>query len=131
MFYNRYKENLEEIVTGRLFHNGSKSAMADGYAYRGQPVIISEYGGIAFSNCKEGEWGYGNTVSDEEEFLRRMDKITTAIKSIPYIVGYCYTQVSDVQQEVNGLLKADHTYKVQPEKIREINCRRVEGKSPF
>lgn len=42
------------------------------------------------------------------------------VKKISYIVGYCYTQVSDVQQEVNGLLSADRTYKLPPEKIREI-----------
>ena len=99
--------------------------MAQGFAYRGQPVIISEFGGIAFSGGKEGEWGYGHTVSTEEEFLERFDKITTAIKKIPYITGYCYTQVSDVQQEVNGLLNERHQYKVTPEKIREINCRQV------
>ena len=63
-------------------------------------MIISEYGGIAFSGGEEGAWGYGKTVSDEAEFLERFDRITTAIKSIPYVVGYCYTQVSDVQQEI-------------------------------
>ena len=68
---------------------------------------------------------YGKTVSDEAEFLERFDRITTAIKSIPYVVGYCYTQVSDVQQEINGLLDEKHGYKLEPEKIREINCREV------
>ncbi|MDO4283698.1 MAG: glycoside hydrolase family 2 TIM barrel-domain containing protein [Eubacteriales bacterium] len=126
IFYDRYAGNKDLITAAALYHNRSKSAMADGYEYRGQPILISEYGGIAFSGGEEGAWGYGNTVSTEEEFLQRMDKITTAIKKIPYIVGYCYTQVSDVQQEINGLLKADHSYKMDPEKIREINCRQVE-----
>ncbi|MDE6972784.1 MAG: beta galactosidase jelly roll domain-containing protein [Lachnospiraceae bacterium] len=125
VFFERYAGHLEDIVSGKLYHNRSKSAMAEGYVYNGQPIIISEYGGIAFSGGKKGEWGYGNMVADEERFLERFDKITTAIKKIPYIVGYCYTQVSDVQQEVNGLLKADHTYKVRADKIREINCREV------
>lgn len=121
-FYDRYEDHLEDIVTNRLYHNLSKSALAEGYEYKGQPIIISEYGGIAFSGGQDGEWGYGSAVSSEEEFLMRFDKITTAIKRIPYIVGYCYTQVSDVQQEINGLLKADHTFKVAPDRIREINC---------
>ncbi len=43
------------------------------------------------------------------------------MKKVPYITGYCYTQLSDVQQEVNGLLDADHNYKVAPEKIRAVN----------
>lgn len=125
VFYKRYAEHLEDIVSAKLYHNRSKSAMAEGYAYRGQPIIISEYGGIAFSGGKEGEWGYGDKVADEEEFIKRFEKITMAIKKIPYIAGYCYTQVSDVQQEVNGLLKADHTCKVQSDKVREINCREI------
>lgn len=127
VFFERYGKHLEEILSSpsRMYHSSCKSAMAQGFAYRGQPVIISEFGGIAFSGGKEGEWGYGHTVSTEEEFLERFDKITTAIKKIPYITGYCYTQVSDVQQEVNGLLNERHQYKVTPEKIREINCRQV------
>ena len=124
-FYERYFSHLDEIASCEIYHNPGKSAMADGYTYKGQPVIISEYGGIAFSGGKEGAWGYGNTVSTEEEFLKRFDKITTAIKKIPYAVGYCYTQVSDVQQEINGLLDVKHNYKMDPEKIKEINCREV------
>ena len=80
---------------------------------------------IAFSGGREGDWGYGNTVKDEAEFLERFDRITTAIKQLPYVSGYCYTQVSDVQQEINGLLDENHEFKIAPEKIREINCREV------
>lgn len=57
--------------------------MANGYEYNGQPVIISEFGGIAFNNDDEG-WGYGEKVSDEEEFLKRFEDITMAIKRLPY-----------------------------------------------
>ena len=51
----------------------------------------------------------------------RFEKITDAIKQVPYITGYCYTQVSDVEQEVNGLMTADRAFKVDPDKIRRIN----------
>ena len=71
------------------------------------------------------DWGYGHTVSTQEEFLDRFDRITTAIKKLPYVVGYCYTQVSDVQQEINGLLDANHAYKLPADRIKEINCREV------
>ncbi len=125
VFYDRYAEHLEEIGTNQIYHSGHRSAYAEGYEYSGEPVIISEYGGIAFSGGSEGSWGYGNTVKTEEEFLERFDAITTAIKQLPYCSGYCYTQVSDVQQEINGLLDEDHNYKIAPEKIREINCREV------
>ena len=121
VFAERYTRNRDDILNGRYAHNRDKKALAIGYEYKGQPVIISEYGGIAFTTSKEEEWGYGNTVKTEEEFLDRYKSITDAIASLPYVTGFCYTQVSDVQQEVNGLLTADRKFKVNPDKIREIN----------
>ena len=44
---------------------------------------------------------------------------------MPYVCGYCYTQVSDVEQEVNGLLDAEHKYKIDAEKIEKINLKEV------
>lgn len=119
-FLNRYLTHKEEILRTQLYHCGHKSAMANGYSYEGQPVILSEYGGIAFADKQQGEWGYGNAVKSEEEFLLRLQKITAAIYQVPYIVGFCYTQVSDVEQEVNGLMRENRTYKVDPQKIRPI-----------
>ena len=119
-FLNRYLTHKEEILRTQLYHCGHKSAMANGYSYEGQPVILSEYGGIAFADKQQGEGGYGNAVKSEEEFLGRLQKITAAIYQVPYIVGFCYTQVSDVEQEVNGLMRENRTYKVDPQKIRPI-----------
>ena len=98
-------------------------AFADGYQYRGQPVLISEYGGIAFSNDDSG-WGYGNKVNTREEFIQRYDAVTTAVKDLPHVCGFCYTQITDVQQEINGLLDMERNFKVDPEIIKEINERR-------
>lgn len=124
IFLERYSRYKEEILASQVYHCSSKSAFAQGYSYKGQPVIISEFGGIAFDGKGEG-WGYGNKVADKEAFIRRFDGITTAVKSLPYVCGYCYTQVSDVQQEINGLLDEERNFKVEPEIIREINQRKV------
>ncbi|MGN0354373.1 MAG: glycoside hydrolase family 2 protein [Muricoprocola sp.] len=121
----RYTEYKDEILNDDVYHCGHHSAMANGYSYKGQPIIISEYGGIAFSGGAEGEWGYGNTVATKEEFIERFDRITTAVKEIPYCCGFCYTQVSDVQQEINGLMDMERNFKIDPEIIREINERKV------
>lgn len=118
VFYERYKDK-EPILNNEIPHNKDKYAFAEGYSYKGQPIIISEYGGIAFKD--EKGWGYGNQVGTEEAFLRRYQKITDAIKKIPYVSGYCYTQITDVQQEVNGLLKEDRTPKVALKKIKAVN----------
>lgn len=120
----RYTEYKAEIMTAEVYHSTSKSAFANGFSYRGQPVMISEFGGIAFDSDKEG-WGYGNKVNTKEDFLKRFESITTAIKEIPYVCGYCYTQVTDVQQEVNGLMDIRRNFKVDPEKVKEINEKRV------
>lgn len=125
VFFERYNGNLEKLMSSQIYHCKDKSSMAEGYEYKGQPIIISEFGGIAFSGGGKGDWGYGHTVSSEEEFMKRFDKITTAIKKLPYVVGYCYTQVSDVQQEINGLLDKNHEYKLPAESLKEINCRQV------
>ncbi|MDR1950174.1 MAG: hypothetical protein LBQ38_12345 [Spirochaetaceae bacterium] len=53
-FLDRYETHLEEILDKRLYHNLFKSALAGGYEYRGQPIIISEFGGIAFNNKEPG-----------------------------------------------------------------------------
>jgi len=120
----RYTQYKDEIMTTEIYHSTSRSALANGFSYKGQPVIISEFGGIAFDSDKEG-WGYGNKVNTKEDFLKRFDSITTAIKEIPYVCGYCYTQVTDVQQEINGLMDISRNYKVDPEVIKEINERKV------
>jgi len=117
-FLKRY-ERLDEVLAGRPRGGGHRAMFAHGYGYRGQPVIVSEFGGIA-STSGEG-WGYGSRVGSPEEYLRRFSGITGAIKALPGVVGYCYTQVTDVQQEINGIMDADRAFKVNPDRLREIN----------
>ncbi|MDR2536376.1 MAG: glycoside hydrolase family 2, partial [Treponema sp.] len=121
---DRYLEHFEDILNNRCYHNADKSAFAEHYAYRGQPIIISEFGGIAFNNGESG-WGYGNKVNTKEAFIKRFDAVTSAIKKLDKVCGYCYTQITDVQQEINGLLDMDRRYKVDPEIVREINERQI------
>lgn len=121
-FKDRY-QNTDDILGNKIPHNGHKYAFAENFEYQGQPVMITEYGGIAFN--EDRGWGYGNQVESEEEFLNRYQEITDAIKETPYISGYCYTQTTDVQQEINGLLYEDRTPKIALEKIKEVNDRIV------
>ena len=102
LLYQEYTDKDMKILNNLKEYNGKHKLFAKGYKYEGQPVIISEYGGIAI-NSKEG-WGYGKQVKDEKELIERFTKLTKAIKNIPYISGYCYTQLTDVQQEINGLM---------------------------
>lgn len=117
----KYRRYQAEILSGELYHNDYRKAFADGFSYRGQPVMISEYGGIAFDSKDQNGWGYGSKAKDEEEFMRRFAELTQGIKRLPYVCGYCYTQLADVQQEINGLLTEEREFKVDPDKIREVN----------
>ncbi len=117
---SRYTKYKEEILSNKMSHQNCFMPFAQGFAYEGQPIIISEYGGIAYDNNDSG-WGYGEKVKNNEEFLARYDSLTSAMKSIDYCVGYCYTQITDVQQEINGLLDMDRNFKLDPEEIAKIN----------
>ena len=99
IFYKRYHDCKEQILTTEVYHSNHKSAFANDFVYKGQPIIISEFGGIAFNNDNSG-WGYGNKVETSEEFVRRFDDITSAIKSVPYVCGYCYTQLTSLSTKV-------------------------------
>lgn len=118
--YRHYMDFRDEILNNRVPHSSERFAFAEGYHYNGQPVMISEFGGIAFAGDDQG-WGYGDKVHSPEEFLSRFQKLTRAIRKLPYVCGYCYTQVSDVQQEVNGLMDSRRNYKVDPKQIKEVN----------
>ena len=120
----RYTLYRDELLNNDIAFNNSRLAFADGYEYKGQPVIISEFGGIAFNNDDSG-WGYGGKVNGKDDFLQRFDGVVTAVKELPYACGFCYTQVTDVQQEINGLMDIDRNFKIEPEIIKEINERNV------
>lgn len=110
--------------------NDEHRSYADGYKPTGQEAyMVTEYGGIAFENIGiQGElggtatWGYHGKVQNEEEFLTRYRNTTEAIKDIPYGQGFCYTQLTDVMQEINGLLTPERKPKISPDKIQKINC---------
>lgn len=117
----KYLTKKEEVLSCEIYHNNFRAAYAQGFGYKGEPVLISEYGGIAFEDNDKESWGYGEKVKTEEDFLERYKALTVGIKSLPYVCGYCYTQLSDVQQEKNGFLTEERRFKVNPEKIRAIN----------
>jgi len=119
LLYQEYIDKEMKVLNNLKEYNGKHRLFANGYKYGGQPIIMSEYGGIAI-NSEEG-WGYGKQVKDEKELIERFNKLTNTIKSIPYISGYCYTQLTDVQQEINGLMNEERKYKVNPSIISDIN----------
>lgn len=93
-----------------------------------EAFMVTEYGGIAFTNIGlQGDmggmqtWGYHGKVTDEEAFFARFQGVTDAIRELPYCEGYCYTQLTDVMQEINGLLTPDRQPKVNVERFAALN----------
>lgn len=99
----------------------NRQAMTHSAAYHGQPFFLSEYGGIALLSDASGDnWGYNDAAETAEEYVQRISSLTSAIRSLPDCCGYCYTQLTDVMQEVNGLLTAERKPKVPIETLSEI-----------
>lgn len=87
-----------------------------------RPTFISEYGGARWdtSNTPSDGWGYGNGPKTPEEFMQRFKGLTESLLNNPYISGLCYTQLTDVEQEVNGLYTYDRVPKFDPSFFREV-----------
>lgn len=122
LLYDTYNDEELSVINNKSEYNGKNKLFSESYKYDGQPVIMSEYGGIALNSDKG--WGYGEQVKDEEEFIIRFRELTNAIKSTKYISGYCYTQLTDTQQEINGLVYENRRDKFSDKiinMIKEIN----------
>lgn len=94
---------------------------AEGYKYGGEPILITEFGGIAYRVGEEG-WGY-SAVTNAEALIESYEAVTMAIKNNPLLHGYCYTQLTDVEQEINGLLTYNRKPKCDLKRIQMINLK--------
>jgi hypothetical protein len=113
-------EAVEQALQGRPQH---QRAVLDGIPRGERPVILSEFGGITYEPQPGTPWfGYGSVRSDDE-LLNKYEELVSAVLDSPAIAGFCYTQLTDTEQETNGLLRADRTPKLDPEIVRAITLR--------
>lgn len=127
-----YDSNLEhirqrygpEVEPEQLFDRrrpGGRILTLDGHPHKGQPIMLTEFGGIAFQQKAEagtpGIWGYTD-MRDAESFAQLFEQLLEAVVHTALFSGFCYTQFADTFQEANGLLHADRTPKVPLERIR-------------
>ncbi len=90
-----------------------------------QPIIITEFGGIAYGGDQKESWGYTRSPTSTD-FLERYRTLLETVRSLPALAGFCYTQLTDTYQEVNGLLYADRTPKAPLEELKQA----TNGKLP-
>lgn len=94
--------------------------------YAGQPYFVSEFGGIWWNpDAKEGEdsWGYGERPKTLDEFYDRFERLCGVLLDDVNMFGYCYTQLTDIYQEQNGIYKYDRGGKFDIERIRAAQIR--------
>ena len=116
----RWMTNLSvttEIAKAPARYGSAKAAKSD----RGLPCMVSEIGGIGWAI--EGGWGYGVGPKTPEEFLTRYQGTIDALLDNPHLFGFCYTQLTDIEQEKNGLYYYDRKPKFDVKTLHAITSR--------
>ena len=121
-FENIYlAKTQEEMLENYDKNHSGVSKYQKSTDYCNMALFLSEYGGISWDiDGVEGGWGYGNAPKTEEEFLQRFEGLTMALINCPYVCGFCYTQLYDIEQEVNGLYTYERKPKFDLNKIKSI-----------
>jgi beta-galactosidase/beta-glucuronidase len=118
---------FQNVAQGLPIPLYGKLYLASGQRYNGSPILLWEFGGIGFvlpedvAEVPENSWGYSGVAVDQAAALARMRGLYEAIARISQIAGVCFTQLYDVEQEVNGLMTYDRRMKFDWRAIREIN----------
>lgn len=123
-----FKEHYDQLADGgalwdQVNHRDGVELIRQQYDGR-KPVFVSEYGGIGWG-LDEKAWGYGNSPKSEREFMDRFRGLADALLDNPEIMGLCYTQLTNVEQEQNGLFTYDRVPKFPVEAFHEILSRKA------
>ncbi|KRF41835.1 glycoside hydrolase family 2 protein [Paenibacillus sp. Soil787] len=101
----------------------NRRLFVEGFPYEGQPILVTEFGGIAYKKSEWEGWGYSGANSDED-YEQKLRAVMCPLLNSGVVQGYCYTQLTDVEQEINGLLTYDRKPKIPVEVIKAINDRK-------
>lgn len=129
--YEQDPDRFAELLAGAPFVNTAHDGQTISLPYAGQPYFVSEFGGIWWDPDaadgsgadQSGSWGYGDRVRDEEEFHERFAGLTGTLLADPDMFGYCYTQLTDVMQERNGIYRFDRSTKLDVARVRRAQER--------
>jgi beta-galactosidase/beta-glucuronidase len=126
----RYQQGDDYTHLFRAERPGGRLLTLEGHPHAGQPVMLSEFGGIAYCEDEQQCWGYSMATS-ARDFERRYTALLDVVRQLPALAGFCYTQFADTYQEANGLLFADRRPKIPIERIADATRgRRVARVSP-
>lgn len=128
---HNYERQPDKIIKDFTFEHGKepyRNMRGDNWRwlakYEGQPYMLDEWGGLAYilpeKRHGDNAWGYGGAIDNVEDFYTILRKEVEAIKACKHITGFCYTQITDVEQEQNGIYNYDRTSKFDTKRIKEI-----------
>jgi len=122
--YDQNPESFASKVGKDAFKKGERpeNQFTKNDPYMGQAIYVSEYGGIAWKEGNAEGWGYGKAPKTKEEYLERYEALTKAILDNPDIMGFCYTQLYDLEQEINGIYTYARKPKFSPEQMARIKA---------
>ncbi|MGN0557390.1 MAG: hypothetical protein ACI4IV_06040, partial [Acutalibacteraceae bacterium] len=118
-----FRQSYADIDKGKVGEAWHKC----GQKYDGtKPFFVSEYGGLGWMlDDSVAGWGYGDDPTTEEEFLNRLKGLNDAMLDNEHIFAFCYTQLTDVEQEQNGLYTYDRRPKFDPAVVRPLFARKA------
>jgi beta-galactosidase/beta-glucuronidase len=111
-------------VTSHLFERerpGGRLLSVGAHPYSGQPIVLSEFGGITLASDTDNTWGYSR-ANHGQELADRYAALMEVVRTLPLLAGFCYTQFADTYQEANGLLYADRTPKFPLADMAAATC---------
>jgi len=123
----RYDQTLAGAGLPQRVWIREKPLFARGSRYQGQPIMLSEVGGFLTIPTdiplekRDLLYQFYGSYQTPEELLERYHDLMRGIASLKFLAGFCYTQLTDIEQETNGLLTYDRRPKVPPESIADIN----------
>ena len=131
----QFRENHAGLADGKPYLNDGRQWAADDFLtggsqwsipYAGQPFFVSEFGGIWWNpDARDGDdsWGYGEHPESVEAFYERFDGLVSVLLDNENMFGYCYTQLTDIFQEQNGIYRFDRSAKFDLERLRKSQSR--------
>jgi len=121
-----FAKQMGGLAEGRPHVNHDDEGFAWSVDYRGQPYFCSEFGGIRWdpdASSGAGSWGYGSAPATLEDFHERFSGLVRVLLDDPDMFGYCYTQLTDVFQERNGIYRFDRGEKLDTARIAAVQRR--------
>jgi beta-galactosidase/beta-glucuronidase len=122
LLYEKYKDMHKEHSSVPPV---SRVSILPGYKYNGTPFYLSEFGGISYimpgQKVPEAAWGYSGVEPDQNAAFARLESLYQGIAKTPAWIGICYTQLTDVEQEINGLMTYDRKPKFDVKKVKALN----------